>query len=305
MLHSKKLAKIMRIVLYNYCIIHIFMTTLLVQSATSTEKNYTHIVWDLGNVLLKADTAALSFEIGLADLARYTLQGNNPLKLFNKLNDILGTLGQQEIPRGNLPVVSNGFTLPKITCDFFRGVINSENLIHITRKKIDALYSERTAHAPTSSIEKQLIERLLNLLYNPACHQSYKKIVPAGLELVAQCAQQKKADGSKAYTQILFANYEREGFEFLKKNQSTSAIFNYFDTHHCMISSMVQSVKPHKDIFEKLIKYYQLNPQYTIIIDDDTHTLQTAELFGFTTIYVPNLQLNLVEKQLKELGVLP
>lgn len=102
-----------------------------------------------------------------------------------------------------------------------------------------------------------------------------------------------KSNGYKVY---LLSNYGERNFKF--------ALENFRFIPHAdgrVISYEIKSVKPEPEIYEYLIKKYNINPSEAVFLDDSKANLVAAEKFGLTTIHVTDIDKALEE--LKALGV--
>lgn len=91
-----------------------------------------------------------------------------------------------------------------------------------------------------------------------------------------------KKMGLKIY---LLSNFIQKPFEM---------VYNKYDflkiADGMVISSHVKAVKPEKEIYELLLKKYNLDPKESVFIDDNSKNLRTAEEFGIKTILFLNPQ---------------
>lgn len=78
-------------------------------------------------------------------------------------------------------------------------------------------------------------------------------------------------------TNIIMMNWMRE--TCFKKQGLT--IDDYFD--ELFLSYELKCVKPHKEIFEKMIALSGMNPKETLFIDDGYQNIKTASTMGFKT----------------------
>lgn len=102
-----------------------------------------------------------------------------------------------------------------------------------------------------------------------------------------------KANGYKVYLLSNYAKYSYqhalEKFEFIK----------YVDGS--VISYEIQHTKPEPEIYEAIIKKYNINPKEAVFLDDLAANLRGAETFGFGTIQVKSI--NQALEDLRALGV--
>jgi putative hydrolase of the HAD superfamily len=98
------------------------------------------------------------------------------------------------------------------------------------------------------------------------------------------------------YRVFLLSNYAR--WHFLSNKESFQFI-RYVDGG--IISYEVNHVKPEAEIYEALIKKYDINPSEAVFLDDVKENLMGAKPFGFHTILVKSYEQAL--EDLRNLGV--
>lgn len=101
----------------------------------------------------------------------------------------------------------------------------------------------------------------------------------------------------KGYKNYILSNYQLLAYEDVTKRFD---FFSYFDGG--VISYQERLMKPEKDIYDKLIKKYKVNPKESIFIDDTIENVKSAKMLGFEAIHFIN-SMDLREK-LVELNVL-
>lgn len=102
-----------------------------------------------------------------------------------------------------------------------------------------------------------------------------------------------KANGYKVY---LLSNYSRGSFKYVKEDFN---FYKYVDGG--VISYEVNYIKPEPEIYEELIRKYNINPKEAVFLDDSQANLDGAKPFGFHTILVTEFEKALGE--LRTLGV--
>lgn len=85
-----------------------------------------------------------------------------------------------------------------------------------------------------------------------------------------------KKKGLQVY---LLSNYGKTPFEAAKK---TFSFFQHVDG--MVISYEVKHIKPEPEIYQELIRRFQIVPKETVFIDDMQENLKAAEEFGIETI---------------------
>lgn len=103
-----------------------------------------------------------------------------------------------------------------------------------------------------------------------------------------------KENGYKVY---LLSNYGGRNYQYAKDHFSFIKLAD-----GAVISYEVGSVKPEPEIFEALIRKYNLNPQETVFLDDLKTNIEAAKTHGFYTILFKNL--NQALEELRSLGVM-
>ena len=81
------------------------------------------------------------------------------------------------------------------------------------------------------------------------------------------------------YKLFVLSNYHIKAYE---KVFEENTFFKYFDG--IVISAKEKTIKPEKEIYQILIKRYQIIPEESIFIDDTEENLEGADKFGFHTI---------------------
>lgn len=102
----------------------------------------------------------------------------------------------------------------------------------------------------------------------------YQLLTP--IEGTVEILRELKNEGYKNY---VLSNYQLLAFQNVTKKYD---FFRCFDGG--IISYQEKLLKPEKDIYEKLIKKYNINPRESIFIDDTKENLEGAKLLGIKTI---------------------
>ena len=98
---------------------------------------------------------------------------------------------------------------------------------------------------------------------------------------------------NKGYRLYVLSNFHLSAYENVINRYS---FFKYFDGG--IISCNEKLLKPEKDIYERLIKEYNINPEESIFIDDMERNIESAARLGFKTIHYKdseNLIVSLIE----------
>lgn len=87
----------------------------------------------------------------------------------------------------------------------------------------------------------------------------------------------------KGYKLYILSNFHREAFLEIERKCEFK---KYFDGK--VVSYDVKLLKPEKEIYEELLKRYNLNPEETLFIDDTLANTEGAEKLGISTIHLIN-----------------
>jgi putative hydrolase of the HAD superfamily len=112
-------------------------------------------------------------------------------------------------------------------------------------------------------------------------------------DYAADLIQRLKANGYQVY---LLSNYSKNGFLYLSESFK---FHQYVDGE--IISYQVKHIKPEPEIYEDLIRKYDIIPEEAVFLDDMQANLEGAKPFGFHTIRFTGLEKALEE--LRTLGV--
>lgn len=98
----------------------------------------------------------------------------------------------------------------------------------------------------------------------------------------------------KGYFVYILSNFHQPAFEYIKENWD---FIREFDGE--VVSCYYHYIKPEKEIYEVLLKKYNLLPEQTIFIDDVKENIEGAKKLGIDGIHLPDfkLLLQLLEKK--------
>lgn len=145
--------------------------------------------------------------------------------------------------------------------------------------------------------ETEIIEQCIN--HAPQYEKEIKAYFDTILTLVQEYdyteefVKRLKENGYKLY---LLSNYNKWHFE---NDSKRFQFMNYVDGG--IISYQVQHVKPEPEIYEALIRKYDIKPEEAVFMDDLQENLDGAKVFGFHTILVQSHEQTLLD--LRKLGV--
>lgn len=233
----------------------------------------TTIVFDIAGVLFHPSKKSLLFEIGLFALLRYAVTHlQNPVYLFETV--LLKLL--YEIDGTSDKHFYKEYPLPEIICKWQRGEIACEQILKQVEEKINDCDQKKLF---SSVLEKEIIQKIVRIIFNPEllARQSFKRI-KSGIALLEAFAK-KRAERliDKLY---ILSNFEKETLAVMLRLYPD--VFNLFDG--IVISGDLGVMKPDQDIFEKLIKKFNLNPADCLFIDDQEENVKAAQAAGMTAV---------------------
>lgn len=116
--------------------------------------------------------------------------------------------------------------------------------------------------------DREFFTRVANTAFNPREHIRLLHLLPC-IELLHECAKQKKSDGGKKNLIIICSNWDRESFNLLKQRYQKQ-IFDFVDA--VVVSGDVHCVKPNAAIFDICLNVVKAHPEYAresfFFIDD-------------------------------------
>jgi len=113
-------------------------------------------------------------------------------------------------------------------------------------------------------------ENLINLVFE----NWYDILVP--IESSVEILKKLKEKGYKVY---YLSNFHLAAFEYVTKNHD---FFGQFDGG--VVSYKEKLLKPEKEIYEKIINTYDLNPEETVFVDDMKENVKAAMKVGLKGI---------------------
>lgn len=266
-------------------------------TASSQTVKPTTIIFDLGGVLFDTSRTGISGELHCTwDFMQYALRFNNPSKIKDVAFSALdGIFGKQETPEGNPCAMADGIVMPKMMCEWMCGARGCDIISAIDKKLEDSAYD----HLFTSALEKRLVKRVLDVLFNPAIMARHTHPIKQGLEILKRCAQQNDL------TLMVLSNYAADAFEELYNRKEAQKVFSYFAPEKMIISGCIGHMKPYHSMYDYIKKEFHLDPASCIVIDDQKENITAAKNAGFRTIMVKKGNFGAVRKRLERLGAIP
>lgn len=226
------------------------------------------VIFDLDGVLFKENKPAFAKKIGISELAKYTIK--NWTTPETMCFDTLESISKQEGIQHEIPLTHRGRTMP---CCIMEWQLGKKSHIQVRKELADHIDLLATKNHFKNDQEKNLTKRILDISLNPEHLAELTSPVPS----MVQLAKQLKANGYRLY---LLSNLAREHYEILQKNHPDIA--QLFDG--IVISAHVNMLKPHKKIYEHVLRHYNLNAQECIFIDNQQENVDAAQACGIDSI---------------------
>ncbi len=226
--------------------------------------SHSHIIFDLGGVLLNLSSLALARHVGIVKMLCCMLRlRHKPRDLFFKaLDDV------------DLPAIHNnnvcdelGRVAPKAMLHWFLGAVTC----HEIRAAVDRFLDNNQQQY--NRAEKTFIRSVTCSIFDPVQFAQSASINKEGLRFVFECI----AQGHKVY---ILSNWDAESFYYLKLR--FPEIFELFDG--IVISGHAGAAKPDPAIFYSLLDNYGIDPGNAVFIDDQDENLKSAEALGIHPI---------------------
>lgn len=238
--------------------------------------NSKHIIFDLGDVLVRQSRFTFAQNIGFSQFISYALLDfQNPKYIKDIAFDILDHLYLQETDE-NLYATHENRPLPGPMCSWLAGTLSPEKLIEQIINKIDEL--EKNSYF-ISLREKKLVTDILTNMFAPQSLIDCTSIIPQALKLI------RKLSNYKEHQLYILSNWDPTSFELLKKRPDIQNLFKFFKKENIFISGNHGIIKPYKAIYEIFLNTYKLNPKECIFIDDQKNNILGAQAFGITGIH--------------------
>jgi len=238
------------------------------------------IIFDLNGVLLDKNSLKVAYYLHAGDLLSYAISSSSRhLDLEKRCKEFLGFLAEKEQPdQTKRKVLLPGEqALPGIMQGWLKGERTTKELID----GMSAFIHEHTGFF-VSPTEKKLIHAITSLV-DPTVFSSVMAPVPAMMKVVQECKRQTDQQGNPKHQLFILSNWDKESFDLIKKQ--FASLFEHFDEKNIIISGQIGMMKPDREIFEYIIKKYNLDPTKCILIDDQPENIAGAISHGIAGIH--------------------
>jgi putative hydrolase of the HAD superfamily len=89
-----------------------------------------------------------------------------------------------------------------------------------------------------------------------------------------------KSLAAKNYNLYILSNFHKKAFDYVSNKYD---FFNYFDGR--VISAAVKMIKPEAEIYDYLLKKFDLEAEETVFIDDSRKNIEAASAKGIRVIH--------------------
>jgi len=254
------------------------------------------LIWDFGGIVFHPYYLGVAAEVGLKHFLLYMFldmkSPNVQADLFKFLDTIMPndkTFG----PAGT----GDGMTLPAIMRHWQAGTIKAYDVIKMADEHIKKM--DKIGYFG-SQYEKTLLQRIIHAMFDPKILANNVYPVEAGVQLLKKCAAARNPDGTKKNRNIGCSNWDPLSYKLFREKYPD--IFNLFDD--VVISGDIQKVKPDEDFYRYIIEKFNLNPERSLLIDDQEVNAKGARKCNIGTLVLKSWDYERLEKELKLCGAL-
>ena len=220
-----------------------------------------NIIFDLGGVLIHTSSLKACRKMGFYNLLKLMIHVNNPLRLKQKLFDILDKV-EAQYPNIYGAQDGKGKTLPAIMCDWLTGAKTNTEI----KNQIHTFIDENPEKFNNDS-EKEIIKIIINITFTPQKLTEIRTIIKESFTFVKECKEQ----GHDLY---ILSNWDTESFELIR--EKFYELFELFDQDKIIISGQIGLLKPDPKIYKYFLTKYNIDPQTCIFYDDQEINVKAA-----------------------------
>jgi putative hydrolase of the HAD superfamily len=228
-----------------------------------------NIIFDLSGVLLKTNKKYVISKVGFYNFLMYLIKLNNPFSLKTRLFETLTNIPTTTKNIFGTPD-DGGKILPDVMCDWLSGQKTSTEI-----KNLLLNFMKNNEHEFCNYEEKEILNKLIDLIFTPQQFINSKKISKKGLKFVKKC----KENGHKIF---ILSNWDRESYLLLTKTYPE--LFSLFEEKNIVFSGQIGLIKPDPKIYEYIVKKNNLNPKECIFFDDQEVNVKSANQFGIYSV---------------------
>ncbi len=247
--------------LHNYILIGLLFVTYITHT-----KN---IIFDLGGIVFTTNKLEACKHLGVKNVAYYLLQLKNPAKIKNIMFETLEKIYPWPENFNKIkPTDDTGKEIPYLMYCWLNGSMNTQEIRDIAIPAID-MHLNWFA----TKVEQKLVKNIVTMIFTPQQFIKTQKINSDAISFIKMC---KKA-GHKIY---VLSNWDKESFSLLK--QKHSDLFSLFNG--IVISGNVNKTKPNSEIYNHILKKYNLQASDCYFIDNQQINITAAKQSGINGI---------------------
>ncbi|MBI2774966.1 HAD-IA family hydrolase [Candidatus Dependentiae bacterium] len=230
------------------------------------------ILWDVSGVLFKSDTWRLSFyEIGWSACAQYLLVDRKSIDHLKSIlfDDLLFRLNPKETQE-ELARMPDGSKMSPMMMAWLKGEVNGPEMIRSLKALIEELDRKNYFY---SKRERDLILKVIKVVFDPAIIARYTKPINKGAELL----NESRANGNR---NGIVSNWDSLSFDHLNNSPHGKSVFSLVEANDIFISGKCGLIKPNQKLFETILERCNVIPEKCFFIDDQPENIAAAAQSG-------------------------
>ncbi len=266
----------------------IFLLILIFFSSPITSKN---IFFDLGGVILDSNHFKAAQKLGFKCIFYPGLQKH--------LFDFMCYIDPINDEDRDIDSTYKGDQMPPLLCKWQKGKISCKELSDIIIEGVD----KNQEYFNNGQKTKQKLIKKSAELFLPENSVEIITTKKSMIKLANQLKEEKDKTGKPKHRLGIISNHDWETVQLIKKYYPEA--FAPFDENMIIISSQVKMIKPNKNIYEYVIKKYNLpkDPKENIFIDDQQENVEAANKTGYFTA-IKHTSTEKTKKIIKKTGAL-
>lgn len=175
--------------------------------------------------------------------------------------------------------------------------------LHITGEAYDAVAKATVLSPMWNELDRSLLsdeEILEGFIQNAPEYEKETRLVwdniPESIHCYDYSVEWVREFRKKGYGTYILSNYSKRGYEMTKQELPFVA-----DMDGVLFSYEVKLVKPEPEIYQTLLKKFQLKPEECVFLDDNEKNIIAAREAGIHAIHFRNKEQ--AEAELEKLGV--
>jgi FMN phosphatase YigB (HAD superfamily) len=230
------------------------------------------ILWDVSGVLFKSDTWRLSFfEVGWGACAAYLLIDRKSIDHLKCIlfDDLLFRLQVNDCPlqAARMP---DGSQMSPMMMAWLKGMVSGYELIDQLGTLVHQLDQEKYFK---SKRERNLVLKLIRIVFDPAVISQYTKPIKPGLALLKESQIKGNRNG-------IVSNWDSLSFDYLNQTEQGKSVFSIVHSNDIFISGKYGLIKPESTFFQRILEQCHVDPSKCFFIDDQPENIEAAAECG-------------------------